>query len=319
MEASEYKYDVAFSFLAEDEALATELNDLLQARLRTFLYSKKQGEIAGTDGEKSFNVVFGQEARIVVVLYRSNWGQTPWTRIEETAIRNRGYDEGYDFVKLIPLDDPPSRPKWLPRSQLWIGLKRWGVTGAASAIESRVEELGGNPREETVTERAARLERSLQFAEKRKRFLDSNEGVAAADGEFQALRLELEQLIAALRTSAPSISLELKFVQRQIVILGLLQGLSIKWGCYWSNSLKEAQLHVGLWNGHPPFPNISYAWKKPTELDVMEFTFDLLPTEEHCWICSDTAARPFSTKQLAAHLLKFFMDKADARNKDRRD
>lgn len=65
MEPSDYKYDVAFSFLAEDEELATELNDLLQDRLRTFLYWKKQGEIAGTDGEKSFNNVFGRDARLV--------------------------------------------------------------------------------------------------------------------------------------------------------------------------------------------------------------------------------------------------------------
>jgi hypothetical protein len=135
---SEYKYDVAFSFLAKDEALATELNDLLADRLRTFLYSKKQGEIAGTDGEETFNDVFRQEARMVVVLYRSNWGQTPGTRIEETAIRNRAYNEGYDFVKFVVLDESGSVPQWLPKTQIWIGLKRWGIPGAASVIEARV-------------------------------------------------------------------------------------------------------------------------------------------------------------------------------------
>jgi hypothetical protein len=58
MDAKQYKYDIAFSFLAQDEPLATQLNDLLQDRMRTFLYSKKQGEVAGTDGEKTFNAVF---------------------------------------------------------------------------------------------------------------------------------------------------------------------------------------------------------------------------------------------------------------------
>jgi hypothetical protein len=87
--------------------------------------------------------VFGQEARMVVVLYRGNWGQTPWTRIEETAIRNRAYNEGYDFVKFIPVDEPGSVPKWLPQNRLWIGLKRWGIAGAASVIEARVEEFRG--------------------------------------------------------------------------------------------------------------------------------------------------------------------------------
>src|ERR1039458_4546278 len=98
MAAIAYEYDVAFSFLAQDELLATNLNDLLQDRLNTFLYSKRQGELAGTDGEQTFNSVFGEKARVVVVLYRAGWGETPWTRIEETAIRNRAFEHGYDFV-----------------------------------------------------------------------------------------------------------------------------------------------------------------------------------------------------------------------------
>jgi hypothetical protein len=190
MEMQQYKYDVAFSFLAQDEELAIQLNDLLQDSVQTFLYSKKQGEIAGTDGEKSFNRVFGEQSRLVVVLYRGGWGETPWTRIEETSIRNRAYEQGYDFVIFIPLDDPPTIPKWLPKTQLWIGLKRWGVTGAASVIEDRIQKLGGEPHQETVEARAARLERSLKFAEKRKRFLGSEIGVSVANKEFEALQNE---------------------------------------------------------------------------------------------------------------------------------
>jgi hypothetical protein len=45
MENPSYKYDVAFSFLAKDEALATQLTDLLQNRLKVFLYSNRQGEL----------------------------------------------------------------------------------------------------------------------------------------------------------------------------------------------------------------------------------------------------------------------------------
>ncbi len=65
-----FKYEVAFSFLTEDEDLVNQINDLLKGRLSTFVYSERQAEIAGTDGEKTFNRVFGSDARIVVVLYR---------------------------------------------------------------------------------------------------------------------------------------------------------------------------------------------------------------------------------------------------------
>ena len=141
MAAIAYEYDVAFSFLAQDELLATNLNDLLQDRLNTFLYSKRQGELAGTDGEQTFNSVFGEKARVVVVLYRAGWGETPWTRIEETAIRNRAFEHGYDFVKFIPLDDQPSVPKWLPRTQLWLGLKRWVLRGLQVYLTCHAEQL----------------------------------------------------------------------------------------------------------------------------------------------------------------------------------
>lgn len=77
----DFKYDIAFSFVKEDEGRATQINDLVQDRYRTFLYSKAQEQLAGTDGEKAFNAVFGKEARIVAVLLRPEWGNTAWTRL----------------------------------------------------------------------------------------------------------------------------------------------------------------------------------------------------------------------------------------------
>jgi hypothetical protein len=94
-----FKYDIAFSFLSQDETVAQQLNDLLQDRYRTFLYSERQKELAGTDGEETFKAVFAKEAGIVAVLYRAEWGTTAWTRIEQTAIRDRAHDDGYDFCR----------------------------------------------------------------------------------------------------------------------------------------------------------------------------------------------------------------------------
>jgi hypothetical protein len=311
MDNPKYKYDVAFSFLAEDEGLATEINDLLQDRVRIFLYSKKQGEIAGTDGEKTFNAVFGEEARLVVVLYRSGWGKTPWTRIEETAVRNRAYENGYDFVKFIPLDDPPNVPKWLPRTQLWVGLKRWSTAGAASIIEARIEELGGEPHEETVIERAARLERSLKFSEMRKQFLNSEQGVKAANDEFEVLHKELESLIADVKESIKSLSFTIKRQPHQIVVLSPYPALNIYWRYRFSNTLEDARLSVSLWDSHPPFPGIMTAFDEPKKLKEDHFTFDLLPNEQRCWMSSDPHSRWYTSKELASFILKQVMDQAD--------
>lgn len=186
-----YKYDVAFSFLDRDERLAAEINDLVQDRLSTFLYSERQAEIAGTDGEKTFNEVFGREARVVAVLYREGWGKTRWTQIEETAIRGRAYHETYDFSIFIPLDNPVKVPKWLPPTQLWLNLKRFGVSGAAAVIEERVKRRGGEPRSESLEDRAARFERAMKFADRRKQFRGSDAGVRSANESFAQLEVEL--------------------------------------------------------------------------------------------------------------------------------
>ena len=56
----EFEYEVAFSFNAMDEGIAAQLNDLLSPRLKTFIYSERQREIAGTDGQESFSNVYGK-------------------------------------------------------------------------------------------------------------------------------------------------------------------------------------------------------------------------------------------------------------------
>lgn len=311
MDQDNYKYDVAFSFLAGDEALATELNDLLQDRLNTFLYSKKQEELAGTDGEETFNAVFGKQARLVVVLYRAGWGETPWTRIEQTAIRNRAFDEGYDFVTFVPLDEPATVPTWLPKTQLWVGLNRWGASGTASVIEARVQELGGLPHEETIEDRAKRLERSLKFQEKRKQFLNSHEGVNLSNAEFTALGDEIERLLEVIKKSASFINYSIKRANRQIVLLGPHAGLSVNWQYHYANSLDNSKLDVALWKGHPPFPGVMNLFEKPRRRNSLTFEFDLLKLDTPGWKTTYPAKREFDTKALAKYILKFYMDDAE--------
>ncbi len=310
MDKDNYKYDVAFSFLAKDEILATELNDLLQDRLNTFLYSKKQEELAGTDGEKTFNSVFGEQTRLVAVLYREDWGDTPWTRIEQTAIKNRAFNEGYDFVIFIPLDQPASVPKWLPKTQLWVGLERWGKTGAASVIEARVQELGGAPHVETVEERAKRLERTLNFKKEKEQFVRSHDGVNRSNEEFSMLGDELERLLEIVKSSASTIEYSIKRANRQIVVLGAHAGLGISWQYHYANSLEDAKLDVALWEGHPPFPGIMH-WDKPRKRNSLSFKFSLLQHGTPGWTIDYPEKREFDTKSLAEYILKFYMDDAE--------
>ena len=70
----QFKYDIAFSFLSQDETVAQQINDELQDRYRTFIYTEQQKKLAGTDGEETFKRVFAKEALLVAVLFRPEWG-----------------------------------------------------------------------------------------------------------------------------------------------------------------------------------------------------------------------------------------------------
>ena len=148
MPNSDFKYDIAFSFCAEDEELASHLHNEISKKYSAFIYSKKQDELVGTDGEKSFNQVFNKDARTVIVLYQDNWGKTSWTRIEETAIRNRAFEKGYGFVLFIPVSKTFTMPEWLPKTSIYFDYFRFGIDGLFPILDSHIQRSGGAPKRE---------------------------------------------------------------------------------------------------------------------------------------------------------------------------
>jgi len=306
MKKEKFKYDVAFSFLAEDEQEATKIDDLLKNRLNTFLYSKKQEEIAGTDGEETFHNVFGKESRIVVVLYRKNWGSTPWTRIEETAIKNRAFDAGYDFAIFIPLDTPKEMPKWMPKTQIWIGLERWGIEGAAIVIESRVQEAGGEPHEESIQDRMAKIERERDFHEKRENFLFSKAGVDKADQEIKTL-------FSTVKENAESVSFRVveepikTWLRRILNISSRGYRVVLHWQIRHENSLNGSALIVTVSNKSIlTMPSCQIAIP-PTELSREVFIFDIDINENPCWK-SEYSGKDFSTQKLAKYCIELLIE-----------
>jgi hypothetical protein len=303
-----FKYDVAFSFLSSDEALATQLTDLLADRMSVFLYSERQAEIAGTDGEQTFNRVFGSEARIVVVLYRSGWGASGFTLIEQTAIRNRAYRSGYGFVVFIPLDEDPTVPEWLPKPSLWVGLERWGVNAAAAVIEERVRDAGGDVRAETVLDRAARIAKKRRFESERAAFRGSSAGVESAKSSAEQLFAELEAQMTAIGDRHPEFSF------RVTVVRGIFRGysarhtLQVLWEVSFSNSLDASGLTIDYWRGALG-PNWSGEKRK---LQSNEYQFDVAEDGRHGWREEDDEERFRTSGQLAEHALRTFFDLIDS-------
>lgn len=312
MATLKYDYDVAISFGYTDEPFANKLYSLLEGRLKLFLYSKEQEKLAGTDGEAKFNEVFGKTAKLVVILYREAWGHTPFTRFEETAIRNRAYSEGYDFAVFIPMDDGEKQkvPAWVPKNRLYVGLERWGIEAACAVIEARFSELGGEIHEESVAELAAKVAEAIGYEERRKMHLNSREGVHAQRLSFDEVRENLIEGVATIQKTLPAINLQKKHTGESggaIIFLSDPTGMSVNWRPEYANVMSDSKLTATFWNGHPPYPGVSN-WDEPEEGASIKFAPDLTEDGRPAWKQTSTAgAGLLSPNGVADVILKWFL------------
>jgi hypothetical protein len=150
-------YDVAISFLSGDEPLALKLQEQLSESLSVFVYSKKQEQLAGTDGLESFRQAFFAQSRLVVVLYRNGWGKTPWTAVEELAIKERMFNGGWKHLLFVMLDKQSPYPAWLPETHIRLDYTRF-ANELVGAIKLRALELGSELKIETALVKAQRME-----------------------------------------------------------------------------------------------------------------------------------------------------------------
>jgi hypothetical protein len=174
--STDFEYDVAFSFLHQDEQLAIDVADRVRDRVKVFIYSEQQKALIANDGVDTFSQVFKQGARVVVVLFRETWGTTKWTRVEETAIKSRHLDEGPKFLVVASLDG--NHPVWYPDTWIWGDLERYGIDGLASVIETKVRQRGGEVHSETLADYAANIDRQIAFVSDLRRWRSSQERVS---------------------------------------------------------------------------------------------------------------------------------------------
>jgi hypothetical protein len=301
-----FKFDVALSFVQQDEYIAQELHDLLRDRYSVFLYSERQEELAGRDGEQRFNEVFGQEARIVIILYRPEWGETRWTRIEQTAIRNRAFEEGYDFALFVPMERSLSLPPWVPRARIWFNLNRWGVTGCAPIIEALIQQRGGEASVESVSDRTARLQRSLAAERARQEFLRNIEGVSVASAHFDSILEAIHQWGAS--EFARTFGVQELTMGRALMFYGSpAPPLTVIWDCPYANEVEKARLRVSHWRGVPRWPGL-VTWEEAREIQKRSFLCDLDGAGRFFWREDGTETPQYTSETLADEILRSYMD-----------
>lgn len=202
----EYKYDIAFSFLEQDENIALKLYEELRDRLNCFIYSKRQDELISEDGIEKFTDVFSSESRVVVLLYRENYGKTRWTRIEETAIKKRGFNDGFEFIVLIPMSIDKNIPKWYPDFTIWNNLETVGIEETVQLLINKVKTKGGKIEKDPITAKAERIKRAADYLKKIDHYFQTEE----ANEDLKDELYELFQYTKKLKSEIFDNKLQLK-------------------------------------------------------------------------------------------------------------
>lgn len=193
--------DLAISFLARDEAVAAALHDRIADGLNVFFFPRQQETLAGSDGLESMRTPF-LTARVVVVLYREPWGQTPWTRVEQAAITDRFLAEGWQWLLFVQLDQS-TLPVWLPTTHVRFALEQYGIEQLAGAVKARVQQQGGKLSRPTAMAKARQVQHEADRRADEARLFRDQQWIEGT------LHPRIEALLARISDLAGEISREL--------------------------------------------------------------------------------------------------------------
>ena len=284
------RYDVAISFLSKDEARALALYQKLNEGLQIFFFPRNQENLAGTDGLESMRKPFFDDSRVIVVLYREPWGKTPWTRVEETAIKEGCLEHGWQRLFFIVLDHESPLPVWLPQTHVRFNYDEYGLEQALGAIKARVQENGGQYTPLTPLKCAEMYKAEELFRHDKSR-MNSEEGMAAILDSVVELFRCIEKHCAEINAKGfLQIRCGTNFKERSSIQSCTMTdgrvGLVVAWNQQYSNSLANSSLVIREYDGGLILPaemSQRMYFDPPRELHEIKYSPDLSFAREYGW------------------------------------
>jgi hypothetical protein len=306
---AEPQYDVAISFLSADESIAAAVCNRLSEGLKVFFYPRSQEALAGTDGLESMREPFLPEhSRVVVVFYRDRWGQTPWTGVEEVAIRDRCLTDKFESLFFLMLDNTNVPPGWLPRTHVRFNYAEFGLEQAVGAIKARVKERGGAITPLTPLRRAELYKQEQEYLEDRRDFRSHNNR-SVIDYQTSLLFGRIKTLCIEINSAS---DMELQFFPEHTGVGCHIRTyqVSVTVNLQWSNF--DCELVVREFDTRLAVPALGeqpfYAGGQPREKRARRFTPELSRAREYGWIEEGQAATFITGEALADQLLIDFVN-----------
>lgn len=303
--SDEQEYDVAISFLAEDETLAVQIRDALDPPLNVFVYSRKQRKLAGRDGVEAFREVFGGHARLALVLYRGGWGQTSWTRVEETAIKEVCLEHGWERMFLVRLERESSVPKWVPKPHLYLDLNAFGFADLIGAIKARLIELDVELAPISPTDRASAQAKQRKFDEETEQLLaQSNNPFLGALEHVKGKLTELGNKVS--EQTGWDVAVGEGALIGGFIISAEGQTVQLTMREVYANTARNAYVEVNEYDTGIPVndPNLAYhAFEPIRAVGSNRLELRRLPDVGWCWELNDRVLTPEATAEAIMHIL----------------
>lgn len=249
------KYDVAFSFLAQDLGVAQDLESRLTPGLNTFVYARRKEELLGRDGMDSFSEVFRRDARLSVVLFREGWGHTPWTAFEETAIKSRALETRFSSMMVVRLDDS-EMPTWIPSHQLYVSQGSDTRPEMAAVIRARAQEQGAVVKKLSASEIALKKSRDEYLREAREQRARSHKAPEEIRQELGVLYGEILRIVAEIKAGDANFDIAAAAHNDSCVISSSRQSASLILYPI-GNTLRDLVLRENRWKGPHGLPSPS--------------------------------------------------------------
>jgi hypothetical protein len=302
-------WDVAVSFASKDEPVAAALREALAPPYRVFVQSKAQERHAVRDGVESSRIVFRERATLIVVLFASPWGETPFTKVERIAIEEFALESGWEHLLFVRLNSSDAIPKWVPRPHLYLDLVRFSMPDLVGAIKLRLAELGTEARVPTPAERAV-------TQEKRRRFDAETVELLRRPVTFETAANELIEAIGAQAAAvAQGAEWRVGFGHSTLdghAVVAQGQSLRVVSMRRYLNSLDDSYLHVLEYDGPLTLaePGQRY-WTidEPRPSRTHKVAPRRLPELGWCWKVGERVLPPSAA---AAEIMRLLLDRIEA-------
>jgi hypothetical protein len=310
MTAESPKYDAAISFLYQDKNLAKALYDQLSNGLEVFFFPRNQKELAGSDGLESMREPFRNESRLNVVLYRPGWGKTPWTAVEEAAIKDSCLNTSFKSLFFFVIEPTANLPKWLPETHVRFNYKDFSLEQAVGAIKARAHERGSHIQPLTPTRKAEILEAEEAYRQDKAHLLSSDEAIFK---EVEVLFLEVAKQCDDLRDKnhfeiEHRVDTQFGKVE-QFCTIGIEHvSMSLTWYQRYTGSLDKAALIIREFDQMIILPPNRYFLEPPKAIDEKQYLPDVSRTREYGWHIARGEESFISNKDLAAQIVMEFLD-----------